>query len=78
MILDGKVVKMFLIIIEEKYGDIDAEDSSCNGYYIIKFYSSPYTLQAYLSIDGQVDSSGEMLCEETYYFPININPHYYI
>ena len=41
---------------------IDADDYSCHGYYIIKFSSSPYTLQEDLSIDGQVISSGEMLC----------------
>ena len=29
-------------------------------------------------IDGQVISSGEMVCEGTYLFPININSHYYV
>ena len=64
--------------MEGKYGAIDADDSSCHGYYIIKFYSPPYTLQADLRIDGQDISSGEMLCEGTYFFPININYHYYV
>ena len=64
--------------MEEKYGAIDTDDSSCHGYYIIKFYSSPYTLQSDLSIDGQVISSGEMICEGTYFSPININSHYYV
>ena len=31
-----------------------------------------------MSIDGQVVSSGEMVCEGTYLFPININSHYYV
>ena len=43
--------------MEVKYGAIDTDDYSCRGYYIIKFYSYPYTLQADLSIDGQVISS---------------------
>ena len=30
-----------------------------------------------MSIDGQVISSGEMVCEGTYLFPINVNSHYY-
>ena len=64
---------MSLIIMEGNYGAIDADDSSCNGYYIIKISSSPYTLQSDLIIDGQVISSGEMVCEGTYFFPININ-----
>ena len=36
-ILDGNVMNMSLIIMEEKYGDIDTNDSSCHGYYIVKF-----------------------------------------
>ena len=44
----------YLIIRVGKYGAIDTDDPSCNGYYIIKFYSLPYTLKSDLSIDGQV------------------------
>ena len=70
-------MNMSLIIMEEKYGTIDTDNSSCHGYYITNFSSFPYTLQSDFSIDGQVISSGEILCERTYFFPININPHYY-
>ena len=56
-----------------KYGYIDADESSFHGYYIIKFYSSPYNLQVDLSIDVQVIFSDEMVCEGTYLFPTNIN-----
>ena len=31
-----------------------------------------------MSIDGPVISSGEMVCEGTYFFLININSHYYV
>ena len=44
-IIDGNMLIMSLIIMEESYGAIDADDSSCHGYYIIKSCSSPYTLQ---------------------------------
>ena len=37
-ILDGNVMNMSLIILEGKYGAIDTNDYSRNGYYIIKFY----------------------------------------
>ena len=47
-----------LIIMKGKYSDIYADDSSSHGYYIIKLSSSPYTLQADLSIDGQFIYSG--------------------
>ena len=63
---------------EEKYGAIDTDNYPCHGYYIIKFYSSPYTLQYELSIDGRVISSGEIVREGNYFFPININSHYYV
>ena len=58
------------------YGAIDADDYTCNGYRIIKIYSSPYTLQADLSIYVQVISSGGIAWEGTYFFLININSHY--
>ena len=44
-ILDDNAMNMALVIMEGKYGDIDTNDSTCHGYYIIKFSSSPYTLQ---------------------------------
>ena len=69
---------MSLIIIARKCGAIDDDDYSCHGYYIIKFSSSPYTLEGDSSIDGQVISSGEMVREGNYLFPININSHYYV
>ena len=54
----SNVMNMSLIIMEDRYGDIHADDSTCHGYYIIRFSSSSYTLQSKLSIDGQVISSG--------------------
>ena len=67
---------MSFIVMEVNYGTIDSDYSTCHGYYIIIFSSSPYTLQADLSIDGQVIYSGEIVFEGTYFF-ININCHYY-
>ena len=46
-------MNMSLIIMEEKYGANDTDDSSCHRYYIIKFSSHPYTLQENLIIDGK-------------------------
>ena len=68
---------MSLIIMEGKHVAIDNDDSSFNGYYIIKFSSYPYILKVDFSIDGQVISSGEMVCEVTYFFPINNHYNYY-
>ena len=71
-------MNMSLIIIEGKYGAIDTDDYLCHGYYIINFPSSPYTLQEDFSIYGQVISPEKIVCERTYFFPININFHYYV
>ena len=64
--------------MEVKYGAIDTDNYSCHGYYIINISPSPYTLQAYLCIDGQVIYSGEILCEGNYFFPVNNNSRYYV
>ena len=69
---------MYLVNIEVEYGAIDTNNSSCHGYYIIRFSSSPYTLQSDLSIDGEVISSNEILCKGNYFFLININFHCYV
>ena len=53
--------------MEGKYGVIDTDDYSCHGYYIIKSYISPFTVQADLSNDGQVISSGEMVREGNHF-----------
>ena len=34
-IIDGDMMSMSLIITEENYGAIDADDSTCHGYYNI-------------------------------------------
>ena len=38
-IIYGNMMNISLIVIEGKYGAIDTYDSSCHGYYIIKFSS---------------------------------------
>ena len=49
-IIYGNVTNMYLIILKGKYGAIDADYTSCQGYYIIRFSESPYTLQCDLNI----------------------------
>ena len=77
-ILYGNVMNMNLVIMEVKYGAIDTDSSSCHGYYITKFSSLSYSLQVDLSIDRQVISSSELVCEGTYFSPMSINSHYYV
>ena len=60
-------MNLSFIIMEVNHGYIDSEYSTFHGYHIIKFSSYLYTLQYNLSIDGQVISSGEMVCEGTFF-----------
>ena len=59
-----------LVITKGNCGAVDTENYSCHGYYIIVFSSSLYILRAGLNIDGQVISSGEIVCEGNYFFQL--------
>ena len=72
-ILYGNFINMYMIITKGNYCAIESDDFACRSYYIIRFSSYPYTLQSYLNIYSQVISSGEIVCEGNFYFPININ-----
>ena len=60
-LLYGNDMNMYLIIIEVKYGAIDANNYTCHGYYIIKVPSSTYNLQSESIIDSEVIYSGGMV-----------------
>ena len=51
-------MSMSLIILKVNYGAIDSETASFQGYYIINFSLSPYTLQYNMNIGVQVIYSG--------------------
>ena len=57
-----------MIISKVNVGDIDADETSFHGYYIIRFYSTPYTLQEDLNIHGQVISSVDIVCKGDYFY----------
>ena len=44
-IIDVNVTNRYLIISKGKFGAIDAEDTSCQVYHIIRFTSTEYTLK---------------------------------
>ena len=53
-------MNMSLVSSELNYCDIDAGNNLCQGYYIIDFFTYPYTLKEHFNVDRQVISSGEM------------------
>ena len=66
-ILDGNVTTTSLIVSKVNYGDIDDDNNTCHGSYIIRFSLYPYTLQEGFNLDGQVISSCYIFCEGTYF-----------
>ena len=50
-----------LIVMEWKYGAIDADDYSCHGYYIIKISSSPYMKTGYRAQNSNKDVNNTVI-----------------
>ena len=48
------------------YDDINTDDTTANGLYVIKFISEAYKLQNNTSIDRQVISDGELVVKAQY------------
>ena len=48
------------------YGSINRDDTTKNGFYVIKFLSEAYTLKNNTTIYGQVISAGELFFKEQY------------
>ena len=52
VVIDGIIEKMDLILQSSMYGDIDTDDTTTNGIYVIQFISEAYTLQNSTTIYG--------------------------
>ena len=48
------------------YGAINTDDTTTNGFYVIKFLSEAYMLQKNITINGQVISAGELIVRAKY------------
>ena len=55
-IIGGFVMSIFFFITKVNYGSIDADDTSCHGFYIIRFSSYIYSLQVDKDVYVQVVS----------------------
>ena len=64
-ILDCNFINKSLIFIEGNYSAVYSDDSTCHGYYIMRFSLYPYNLQLYFNIDGKFIYSGEVTYEGT-------------
>ena len=48
------------------YGDINTNDTTTNGFYVIQFLSEAYTLKNNTKIDGNFISSGQLVVKAQY------------
>ena len=74
-IIDGNFTNISLINSKGNYGAIDADDTSCHGYYIIIF---PHIYIPFKKNLIYMEKSFHMkkLCKGTYFPPITINSNY--
>ena len=66
MVLDGITNHMHSLVEEGKYGAIGTNDSREVGYYVVRFLSPPYTLQANKVVDGKILHKGEQVADACY------------
>ena len=59
---------MASLVQSGKYGSINTDDTTKNGYYVIIFISEAYTLKNNTTIDGQIISAGELVVKAQYLF----------
>ena len=68
---------MALVVQSGKYGAINTDDTTKNGYYVIKFISEAYTMKNNTTIEGKMISSGELVVREQYIFSLQENTNWY-
>jgi hypothetical protein len=65
-------------VAESSYGAVNTEDPQTDGFYIVKFISSPYTLQNDVEVNGDRISSGTLVCDAEYLSPAFKGSNWYV
>ena len=68
---------MASLVESGKYGAINITDKSTNGFYVIMFTSSAYTLQENTKIDGQILIAGEFVVNAKYLYSMQVDTNWY-
>ena len=77
VVIDVISENMASLVQSGMYGDINTNDTTTNGFYVIQFISEAYTLQNNTTIDGQVISAGELVVKAQYIFSMQENTNCY-
>jgi hypothetical protein len=65
-------------ITERSYGAVNTIDPNTQGFYIVKFMSTPYSLQQDMNVNGDCISSGELVCDAEYLSPAQLGSLWYV
>ena len=68
---------MASLVESGKYGAINTNDTSTNGFYVIMFTSGVYKLQENTTIDGQNITAVELVVKAKYICSIKIDTSWY-
>ena len=77
MVLDGKSENMASLVQSGIYCDINPDDNTSNGLYVIPFISEAYKLQKYTTIDGKVISAGQLVVKAQYLCSMQEDTNWY-
>ena len=66
VVLDVISENMASLVQSGMYSEINTDNTTKNGFYVIQFLSEAYTLQNNTTIDGQVISDGELYVKAKY------------
>ena len=77
MVLDGISENMASLVQLGMYGAINKDDTTTNGFYVVKLISYSYILQNNTTIDGQVTSDGELVVKAQYICSMQENTNWY-
>ena len=77
VVLDGIIENMASLVQSGMYSAIDTDDTTTNGFYVIKLLSDVYKLQDNTTIDGQVIYAGELVVKAQYLSSMQENTNWY-
>ena len=61
VVLNGISANMASLIQNRNFGAINAADTTTLGYYIVDYFSYTLTIQEYITTDGKISESGELV-----------------
>ena len=77
-ILTSIADSMGMLIKESNYGAVNANDQSTDGFYIVKFLSTVYTLQHDELVDNEILKAGSLVTDAEYMSPAMKDSLWYV